>query len=133
MNPKSMNKEDVLETARRLVQEAVEVADKAGIDPSEVVAPHCAETATTRDEYDSRASDNQDWCGVPVKIDNKTQELFEMVKPNADPKQKPAFVVTQSTASLVRNDFARYKPSLQRMAEDWQEDKKRSLEKKRNQ
>jgi hypothetical protein len=46
-----------------------------------------------------------------------------MSKPDDDPEQKPAFRVTQSTANLVRRDFERYKPSFERMAEDWQEDK----------
>lgn len=76
-------------------------------------------------------SENLKWCGVSVIIDNDTSELFEMSKPDEDPEQKPAFLVTQSTANLVGQDFERYKPSLERMAEDWQEDKKpRSAEKK---
>ena len=66
------------------------------------------------------------WCGVSVIIDDYTHELFEMSKPDDDPEQKPAFLVTQSTANLVRQDFQRYEPSLERMAEEWQE-KKRSL------
>ena len=42
---------------------------------------------------------------------------------------QPAFLVTQSTADLVRQDFERYKPSLERMAEDWEEKKERVLSK----
>jgi hypothetical protein len=47
-----------------------------------------------------------------------------MCKTDDDPEQKPAFLVTQSTANLVRQDFERYEPSLERMAEEWQENKK---------
>jgi len=38
--------------------------------------------------------------------------------------RRPTFLVTQSTADLVREDFERYEPSLERMAEAWQENKK---------
>jgi hypothetical protein len=65
--------------------------------------------------------------GVPAVIDNSTEGLFEMPEPDDDPEQKPAFLVTQSTADLVRQDFERYKPSLERMAEDWEEKKERVL------
>jgi hypothetical protein len=61
---------------------------------------------------------------VSVIIDDDTDELFEMSKPDDDPEQKPAFQVTQSTANLVRQDFERYRPSLERMAEEWQENKR---------
>ena len=121
-----MSKEGVLINARRLVQEAVDIADRAGIDRSDVVAPYCAETAAAQADGDGRSSDNLKWCGVSVIIDDDTHELFEMSKPDDDPEQKPAFLVTQSTANLVRQDFERYEPSLERMAEEWQE-KKRSL------
>ena len=63
------------------------------------------------------------WCCVPVIIDNDTTELFEMSKPDDNPEQKPVFVVTQSTANLVQQDFERYRPSLERMVEDWREAK----------
>ena len=119
-----MNRDEVLSKARRLVQEAVDVANRAGIDPSQVVAPHCAETAAIHDDGDSPSSENLKWCGVSVVIDDGTHELFEMSKPNDDPEQKPAFLVTQSTANLVRQDFERYEPSLERMAKEWQENKK---------
>lgn len=119
-----MSKEGVLINARRLVQEAVDIADKAGIHPSHVVAPYCAETAAAQPDGDGRSSDNLEWCGVSVIIDDDTHELFEMAKPDDDPDQKPAFVVTRSTANLVRQDFERYKPSLERMAEEWQENKR---------
>jgi hypothetical protein len=118
-----MTKAEALNNARRLVQEAVDAATRAGIDPSCVVAPHCAETSAAQAKGDGRVSKNLNWCGVSVIIDNDTHELFEMSKPDDDPAQKPAFRVTQSTANLVRQDFERYKPSLERMAEDWQEDK----------
>ena len=119
-----MSKEGVLINARRLVQEAVDIADRAGIDPSHVVAPYCAETAAAQADGDGRSSDNLKWCGVSVIIDDETHELFEMSKPDDDPEQKPAFLVTQSSANLVRQDFERYKPSLERMAEQWQENKR---------
>jgi len=119
-----MSKAEALVNARRLVQEAVDVATSAGIDPSHVVAPHCAEVSTATDNDDGEGSDNLNWCGVSVIIDNDTSELFEMPKPDDDPEQKPAFLVTQSTSNLVSQDFERYKPSLERMAEDWQDEKK---------
>ncbi len=119
-----MSKDEVLSKARRLVQEAVDVAKRAGIDPSHVVAPHCAETAAAHDDGDDPGSDNLKWCGVSVIIDDDTHELFGMSKTDDDPEQKPAFLVTQSTANLVREDFERYEPSLERMAEEWQENKK---------
>lgn len=122
-----MSKEEALTTARRLVQEAVDVANRAGIDASHVVAPHCAEAAATQGDGDESGSGNPTWCGVPVIIDNDTEGLFEMPEPDDDREQKPAFLVTQSTADLVKQDFERYKPSLVRMAEDWQEDKNRFL------
>ena len=125
-----MTKAEALKNARRLVQEAVDVANKAGIDPSHVVEPHCAETVPPQDDRDGQGPENLKWCGVPVIIDNDTSDLFEMAQPDDDPEQKPAFQVTQSTATLVREDFERYEPSLERMAEDWQESKKRLLNQK---
>ena len=119
-----MNKERVLINARRLVQEAVGIADRAGIEASQVVAPYCAETAAAQPDADGRSSDNLEWCGVSVIIDDDTHELFEMSKTDDDPEQKPAFPVTQSTANLVQQDFARYEPSLERMAAEWEENKK---------
>ena len=119
-----MSNEVVLINVRRLVQEAVDIADRAGIDASHVVAPHCAETAAAKADGDGRSLDNLEWCGVSVIIDDDTHELFEMSKPDDDPEQKPAFLVTQSTANLVRQDFERYEPSLERMAEEWQENKR---------
>jgi len=124
-----MSKDEVLSKARRLVQEAVDVANRAGIDPSQVLAPHCAETDAIHGDVDSRSSDNLKWCGVSVIIDDDTHEFFEMSKPDGDPEQKPAFLVTQSTANLVRQDFDRYEPSLERMEEEWQEDKSLSIQK----
>ncbi len=79
----------------------------------------------TQDESNGPGLENLTWCGVSVIIDNTTSELFEMSKPDDDPAQKPAFLVTQSTANLVRQDFERYEPSLERMAEEWRENKKR--------
>ena len=122
-----MNKERVLINARRLVQEAVGIAARAGIEASQVVAPYCAETAAAQLDGDGRSLDNLEWCGVSVIIDDDTDELFEMSKPDDNPEQKPAFQVTQSTANLVRQDFERYRPSLERMAEEWQENKRSLL------
>lgn len=120
-----MSKEEALNIARRLVQEAVDVANKAGIEMSAVVEPHCSETAVKDNNGDDEDSKTLNWCGVPVIIDNDTDGLFEMPELNSDLDQQPAFLVTQTTVDLVRPDFERYRPSLERMAEDWQEEKKR--------
>jgi hypothetical protein len=121
-----MSKEEALNTARGLVREAVDAAGRAGIDPALVVAPHCQETAASQDE-DGGGPQTLMLGDVPGVIDNSTEGLFEMPEPDDDPGQKPAFIVTQSTADLVREDFERYKPSLERMAEDWGEKKERVL------
>ncbi|HEX8293866.1 MAG TPA: hypothetical protein VF570_19025 [Pyrinomonadaceae bacterium] len=120
-----MSKEEALNAARRLVREAVDVAGRAGIDPASVVAPHCQETAAS--QADGGSSQSLMFGEVPAVIDNSTEGLFEMSEPDQDPGQKPVFIVTQSTADLVRQDFERYKPSLERMAEDWEEKKERVL------
>ena len=121
-----MSKEEALKTARRLVREAVDAAGRAGIDPASVVAPHCPETAAAQD--DGGGGSQILMLGeVPAVVDNSTEGLFEMTEPDDDPEQKPAFIVTQSTADFVRQDFERYKPSLERMAEDWEEKKERVL------
>ena len=122
-----MSKEEALKTARALVREAVDAAGRAGIDPALVVAPHCQETAAAQDDDDGSGSQALMLGEVPAVIDNSTEGLFEMPEPDANPEQKPAFIVTQSTADLVRQDFERYKPSLERMAEDWEEKKERVL------
>lgn len=72
-----------------------------------------------------------EWCGVPVTIDDQITELFEMPAPDEDPDQKPEFRVTPSTADLVKQDFDLYKPSLERMVEDWQEKKDRFMQEKK--
>jgi hypothetical protein len=74
-----------------------------------------------------------DWCSVPVIVDNETTELFEMPSPDENVEQQPAFHVTKSTADLVTQDFGRYQPSLQRMADDWHEAKKRVIQDKKAQ
>ena len=117
MNGRAQRKAEALSDARKLVQEAVDVANRAGIDPSYVFE------AKTQDVND-RGSENLTWCCVPVIIDNGTTALFAMSKPDDNPEQKPVFVVTQSTANLVQQDFERYRPSLERMAEDWREAKR---------
>ena len=68
-----------------------------------------------------------EWCCVPVIVDNAISDLFQMPAPNGDSAQEPAFLVTQSTVDLVPQDFERYKPSLQRMAEDWRQEKERVM------
>ena len=122
-----MSKEEALETARRLVREAVDAAGRAGIDPASVVAPHCPETAAAQDTDGGGGPQTLMLGEVPAVVDNSTEGLFEMPEPDDDPEQKPAFIVTQSTADFVRQDFERYKPSLERMAEDWEEKKERVL------
>ena len=123
MSGKSTKKE-VLTDARRLVQEAVDVATRAGIDPSQVVAAHCEDSNAITENGAGQGPDNLEWFGVPVIIDNNTRGLLEIATADNDLAQKPSFVVTQSTANLVRQDFERYKPSLERMIDDWQEAKK---------
>lgn len=118
-----MSKAEALSDARRLIQEAVDIAARAGIDPSDVVEPYCAEAAVNQNNND-RGSESLTWCCVPVIIDNDTSDLFKMAKPDDNPEQVPAFVVTQSTADLVAQDFERYRPSLESMAEDWRKAKK---------
>jgi len=128
-----MSKEEALKTARGLVREAVDAAGRAGIDPASVVAPHCPETAAAQDgEQDGGGPESLMFGEVPGVIDNSTEGLFEMPEPDDDPEQKPAFLVTQSTADFVRSDFERYKPSLERMAEDWEEKKGRVLSEAKN-
>ena len=116
-----MSKAEVLSKARKLVQEAIALASKSGIDPAEVVEPHCGEVGN--DKANDSGSEGLTWCCVPVTIDNDTQDLFSMPKPDDDPEQMPAFFVTQSTANLVQQDFERYRPSLESMVREWKEAK----------
>jgi hypothetical protein len=69
-----------------------------------------------------------EWCGTKVVVDDATTDLFAMPEPDADPEQEPAFRVTRSTADLVEQDFERYRPSLERMADSWREEKKRFIQ-----
>ena len=69
-----------------------------------------------------------EWCDIKVIVDDATVDLFEMPEPNEDPNQEPAFRVTRSTADLVKDDFERYRPSLERMADDWRKAKKRFMQ-----
>ena len=48
-----------------------------------------------------------------------------MPAPDEDLERRPVFLVTQSTAALVRQDVERYEPSLERMTADWREEKER--------
>jgi hypothetical protein len=118
-----VSKAEAFSDARRLIQEAVDIATRAGIDPAVVVKSYCAQAAVNQDEND-RGSEGLTWCCLPVIIDNDTSDLFKMAKPDDNPEQIPAFVVTQSTADLVEQDFERYRPSLESMAEDWRKAKK---------
>ena len=118
-----VSKTEALSDAHKLVQKALDLATKAGIDPSYVVEPFCAEVAVNQNE-NGGASESLTWCCVPVFIDNETSDLFKMSKPDDNPDQMPAFVVTQSTADLVKKDFERYRPSLESMAEQWRKAKK---------
>ena len=70
-----------------------------------------------------------EWCCVPVTVDNTVTELINMPPPNQDPKQQPEFRVTKATMGLVPLDFDRYKPSLERMAAHWHEEKEREMNK----
>jgi hypothetical protein len=74
-----------------------------------------------------------EWCCVPVIFDDDTTELFRMPVPDEDEEQQPVFRVTKSTADLVSQDFARYQPSLQRMADSWREAKERVMQDKKAQ
>jgi hypothetical protein len=68
------------------------------------------------------------WCCVPVVIDDDTAELFLLTSPDEDPEQCMEFRVTQSTADLVPLDFELYQPSLQRMVDDWRQQKARVMQ-----
>jgi hypothetical protein len=74
-----------------------------------------------------------DWCSVPVIVDDDTTELFQMPAPDEDAEQQPVFRVTNSTVELVSQDFGRYQPSLQRMADNWHEAKQRVMQDKKAQ
>ena len=74
-----------------------------------------------------------EWCGVPVILDDDTAELFQMPVPDEEEEQQPVFRVTKSTADLVSQDFGRYEPSLQRMADSWREAKERVMQEKKAQ
>ena len=75
---------------------------------------------------------SMEWCDVKVIVDDATADLFEMPEPNEDPEQEPVFHVTRSTADLVKQDFERYRPSLERMAVDWHEKKERFMQETKN-
>ena len=126
-----MSKEEAFNTARKLVKEAVDVAHSAGIDPATVIEPYCPEAVALPEGADRSEGQERLWGDIPVVIDNAVTELFEMAKPDDDPNQQPAFHVTPSTADLVEQDFERYKPSLERMAEDWREEKARFMQEKK--
>lgn len=70
-----------------------------------------------------------EWCCVPVTVDNTVSDLIYMAPPDQDAQQKPEFRVTKATMELVPQDFDRYKPSLERMAAHWHEEKSRELRK----
>ena len=68
-----------------------------------------------------------EWCSIPVVVDDTVAELIHMAPPDEDEQQKPEFRVTKTTLGLVPQDFDRYKPSLERMAAHWQEEKERLI------
>lgn len=70
-----------------------------------------------------------EWCCIAVTVDDTVAELIHMAPPNQEAKQKPEFRVTKATMGLVPLDFDRYKPSLERMAAHWHEEKKREMSK----
>ncbi len=72
-------------------------------------------------------STHVEWCCVRVVVDDSTKDLFHMAEPNQDAEQKPEFRVTRATMDLVPQDFERYRPSLERMAEHWREEKEREM------
>jgi hypothetical protein len=131
----AVDHQQALDTARELVERAIEIAGAAGIETSEVLAPHCAQTSA--EVGDGIYHDEQKglllWGGDPVHVDNDVEGLFEMCEPDDDPAQQPSFLVTQSTADLVHRDFARYKSALGRMVERWWQEKERVLAEKRGQ
>ena len=70
-----------------------------------------------------------EWCCIPVTVDDTVVNLIDMTTPNQDAMQKPEFRVTSTTLDLVPLDFDRYKPSLERMASHWREEKQLEMEK----
>lgn len=70
-----------------------------------------------------------EWCSIPVTIDDTVADLLHMTPPDEDANQKPEFRITEATMGLVTLDFERYKPSLERMAAHWHEEKVRELAK----
>lgn len=70
-----------------------------------------------------------EWCCIPVTVDDNVAELIHMAPPNQEAKQKPEFRVSKATMDLVPLDFDRYKPSLERMAAHWHEEKAREMNK----
>ena len=83
-----MSKKEALDAARRLVEEAVDIATKAGIDTKSVIEPHCPETGATRDGEEDDSQPRM-WCGVPVVVDDETTDLFEMPARTQSPDEKP--------------------------------------------
>jgi phage regulator Rha-like protein len=72
-----------------------------------------------------------EWCGVRIIINDATSDLFQMSEPDENPNQQPEFHITQSTADIVPLDFNRYQPSLQRMIENWREEKESLMRQKK--
>ncbi len=70
-----------------------------------------------------------EWCSIPVTIDDTVADLLNMPPPDEDADQKPEFRITKATMGLVTLDFERYKPSLERMAAHWHEEKVREMAK----
>jgi len=126
-----MNQDEARNAAHELIEEAVAVATKAGIDPTSIIETYLPQTLTTQDAGGQQESPELMWHGVSVTIDAAIAGLFEMPELNDDPDQQPAFHVTQSTADFVQQDFERYGAALERMAESWREEKTLSLSEKK--
>ncbi|MBA3714651.1 MAG: hypothetical protein H0W76_19705 [Pyrinomonadaceae bacterium] len=126
-----MNQDEARNAAHELIEEAVAVATKAGIDPTSIIETYLPQTLTTPDAGGQQESPELMWHGVSVTIDAAIAGLFEMPELNDDPDQQPAFHVTQSTADFVQQDFERYGAALERMAESWREEKTLSLSEKK--
>ena len=75
------------------------------------------------------SEDGLRWCGVPVLVrDDVPHDEFIMPLFNTNPKQQPAFFVTQQTLDLVTRRLDEYTPVLERLLSEWRENKERFIE-----
>ena len=69
------------------------------------------------------------WCGVPVVVrDDVPHDEFTLPLFNSNPRQQPAFFVTQQTLDLVMQNLDEYTPILERLLYDWREKKVQFIE-----